>query len=127
MNSDIKSIFESYKRILENDNISNNMSGKDVSTKFTTDQMSRFTPIAQDEEEKAKLNPHKQLKIKLKDFFTHIKPLIEIVQSDKCKSSDVSRLLDIMNNPAIKTDLEELKKMLQLEDQDNGNNAKLSY
>lgn len=125
MNKDIKTIFENYKKVLENSDISNNMSS-DVSTKFTTDHMARFLPIGQDDEEKKKADPLKELKNKLNNFFTSLKALANTCQMDSCKSSDIGKLLDLMNNPEAKTDLEELKKAIQLMDQDNGNNAKLS-
>lgn len=125
MNKDSKTIFNNYKKILENSDISNNMSGKDVSTKFTTDHMARFLPIGQDDEEK-KRNPFKEIKHKLNDFFTTVKALVDKCQSNTCNSSDISKLLDIIDNPAVRNDLQELKNMIQLEDQNNGNNAKLS-
>lgn len=126
MNKDIKTIFENYKKVLENSDISNNMSGKDVSTKFTTDHMARFLPIGQDDEEKQKKDPLKGLKEKLNNFFTSLKALASACQGKNCKSSDLGKLLDLMNNPEAKTDLNELKNAIQLMDQDNGNNAKLS-
>lgn len=125
MNKDIKTIFENYKKVLENSDISNNMSS-DVSTKFTTDHMARFLPIGQDDEEKKKIDPLKELKNKLNNFFTSLKALASACQMESCKSSDIGKLIDLMNNPEAKTDLEEFKKAMQLMDQDNGNNAKLS-
>lgn len=124
MNKEIKIIFEKYKKVLENSDISNNMSS-DVSTKFTTDHMARFLPIGQDDEEQKK-NPFKELKQNLNDFFTTLKALATACQSDSCKSSDIGKLLELMDNPAAKRDLTNLKNNIQLEDQDNGNNTKLS-
>jgi hypothetical protein len=125
MNKDIKVIFENYKKILENSDISNNMSS-DVSTKFTTDHMARFLPIGQDDEEKKKRDPLKELRNKLNNFFTSLKAFASTCQAEGCKSSDIGKLIDLMDNPEARTDLEELKKAIQLMDQDNGNNSKLS-
>jgi hypothetical protein len=125
MNKETEIIFKSYEKILENANISNN-STSDVSTKFTTDHMARFLPIGQDDEEKKNRDPYKELKQKLQNFFTSIKALTNQCQSKNCKSSDVAKLIDLMNNPEAQNDLEELKKAIQLMDQENGNNTKLS-
>jgi hypothetical protein len=125
MNKDIKVIFENYKKILENSDISNNMSS-DVSTKFTTDHMARFLPIGQDDEEKKKRDPLKELRNKLNNFFTSLKALASTCQAEGCKSSDIGKLIDLMDNPEARTDLDELKKAIQLIDQDNGSNSKLS-
>lgn len=125
MNKDTKLIYNNYKSILENTDIANNMSS-DTSTKFTTDHMARFMPVGQDDEEKKK-NPFKELKQNLNDFFTSIKALANACQSDSCKSSDIGKLLELMDNPAAKRDLNNLKNNLQLADQNNGNNSKLSF
>jgi hypothetical protein len=125
MNKDIKNIFKNYKHILENSDISNNMSGGDASTKFHVDHTAKFLPIGQDDEEK-KLNSHKVYKEKLNEFFTTVKALADLCQSDRCKSSDIGKLLELMDNPAAKADLTEFKNILQLEDQSNGNNSRLS-
>jgi len=125
MNNDIKFIFENYKRILENSDISNNMSSN-VSTKFTTDHMARFLPIGQDEEEKQR-EPKIELKNKLNEFFTSVKAYISNCQSKNVKSSDIGKLLSLIKNPEAINDLEELQKAIQLEDQNNGNNAKVSF
>jgi hypothetical protein len=125
MNKDIKNIFKNYKQILENTDISNNMSGSGASTKYTVDHMARFLPIGQDDEEK-KINSQDEYKNKLKEFFTTVKALVDLCQSDRCKSSDIGKLLDLMDSPAAKADLTEYKNILQIKDQNNGNNTKLS-
>lgn len=125
MNKDINSIFKNYRQILENSDISNNMSS-DVSTKFTTDHMARFLPIGQDEEEKQK-EPKLELKNKLNEFFTSVKAYISNCQGKNIKSSDIGKLLSLIKSPEALNDLEELQKAIQLEDQNNGNNAKVSF
>ena len=125
MNKENDIIFENYKKVLENSDISNNMSS-DVSTKFTTDHMARFLPIGQDDEEKNK-DPKIVIKSKLNDFFTTAKALISNCQGKNVNSSDLGKLLSLIKNPEVINDLEELQKAIQLEDQNNGNNAKVSF
>lgn len=125
MNKDIINIFNSYKFILENSDISNNMSGSDVSTKYTVDNTARFLPIGQDDEEKKETKPEAIFN-KLSNLFAKLKSLISTVESKTCSSKEVSNLIAYMKDAEVQGDLEELLKELQLEEQNAGLNARVS-
>jgi hypothetical protein len=125
MNKDIKNIFSSYKSILENTDISNNMSGSDVSTKYTTDNTARFLPIGQDDEEK-KVSKPEAIFNKLSNLFAKLKSLISTVESKTCSSKEVSNLIAYMNDAEVKGDLDQLLRELQLQEQNAGLNSRVS-
>lgn len=127
MNKDIKIIFEKYIKILENDNISNNMTGSDASTKNQIDHTARFLPIGRDtdEEEKNKMLESEKIRIKLKDFFNSVKSLATICQKDSVTYKELSNFISIINDPAVKNDLDKLKMALQSENVEAGVNASL--
>jgi len=128
MNKDIKILFEKYMSILENSDISNNMSGSDVSTKFQTDAMARFLPIGRDtDEEEKKMLESEKLRIKMKDLFTQFSALISAASKETVTYKEVSKLVDFLDNPEVKGDLEKLKNALQAENIESGSNASLSY
>lgn len=128
MNRDNKIIFEGYKKILENDNISNNMTGSDVSTKYQVDSMAKFLPIGRDmdNEEEKKMLESEKIKIKLKDFFNSIKSLATVCQKDTVTFKEISHFISLIENPAVKNDLDSLKSALQSENMESGVNASLS-
>lgn len=127
MNKESKILFERYKAIIENSDISNNMSGSDVSTKYQTDNMARFLPIGQDVDDEEKQLESEKLRIKLKELFDSMKGLIDACAKDTCTYKEISRLMDLMNNPEVNKDLEAYKNALQGENQESGANASLSY
>jgi hypothetical protein len=127
MDRDSKNITKHYLTLLENDNISNNMSGKDVSTKFQVNSIPKFLPVAQEmEEEKMKSLPSEGVRKKLEEYFTGLTSLIKNCESKNCSSKDVSRLIEMLDSPRAKADLNDLKSALQLQDQHSGANAKFS-
>jgi len=127
MNKESRELFAKYISIVENSDISNNMSGSDVSTKYQTDNMARFLPIGQDSDEEERQLESKKLRIKLKDLFLNIKALVDACGKDTCTYREVGKLLDLMDNPEAKNDLQTLKNALQAEDQESGANASLPY
>ena len=126
MNKDIHILFEKYKSIFENDNISNNMAGSDVSTKFQTDAMARFLPVGQDDEEEKKMLESEKLRIKMKDLFTSFNALISAASKETVTYKEISKLIEFLDNPQVKGDLEKLKNALQAENIESGANASLS-
>jgi hypothetical protein len=127
MNKETKNLFERYKTIVENSDISNNMSGSDVSTKYQTDNMSRFLPIGQDADDEERQLESEKLRVKLKELFNIMKGLIDACTKDTCTYKEISRLMDLMNSPEANKDMEAYKNALQGENQESGANASLSY
>lgn len=127
MKSDIKNILNSYIKILENTDISNNMSGKDVSTKYTTDNTARFLPIGQDmDEEEKNIQKSQAIRQKLDSMFSRLKSLLETAEKPSSTGKDISNLLSFMDNPEVKGDLTELLNAIRLEEQNAGVNANIS-
>ena len=129
MNKEIYSIAERYSLIKENDNISNNMSGKDVSSKFQVDHTAKFLPVGQDKE--SQLGPEESesefMRGKVELLFKTLKGIIDSCQSENCSVREVSKLIDLMDDPEARNDLEQYKLALQKEDQESGVNSKLAY
>ena len=129
MNNEIRKLARMYSLIRENDNISNNMSGKDVSTKFQVDHTAKFLPVGQDKE--SQLGPEegeielKRGKVEL--LFKTLKSVIDACQSENCSVREVSRLIDLIDDPEARNDLEQYKLALQRDDQESGANSKLAY
>ena len=117
MNKDSKNLAKSYQKVLESVNISNNME-TGVSTKY-------YPMHDMDEEEKYKSNKDRILK-KLESAFSNIKTIIDSCNKN-CTLTTVSELCDALENPALKTDLNNLKMTLQEDNVETGNNARLSY
>ena len=128
MNKDIHNLSKKYLIILEGGDISNNMSGKDVSTKFQINSIPKFLPVAQEmEEEKMKSLPSEGVRKKLAEYFAGLTSLIKNCESKNCASKDVSRLIEMLDSPRAKADLNDLKSALQLQDQHSGANEKPSF
>lgn len=125
MNSEEKNIFKNYLTILENENISNGQMSQ-VSTTHQVDHNARFLPLGMDMDEEEKKLKSELIKEKLKNLFANFKSLIDLCGNKKCTSSDVSRLLSLMDNPEAKNDLSELKNALGLEEQERNKNASFS-
>lgn len=132
MNKDTHNIYNSYKAgflLKENEDISNNMSGKDVSTKFQVDHTAKFLPVGQDKE--SMLGPEEseseQLRGKIELLFKTFKTIIDSCQTERCSVREVSKLIDLLDDPEARNDLEQYKLALQKEDQEGGVNAKLAY
>lgn len=117
MNKDEKNLAKSYQKILESINISNNME-QGVSTKY-------YPVHDMDEEEKYKTNKERILK-KLETSFSKIKSLIDSCNKN-CTLSTVSELCDMLEHPALKADLNNLKMTLQEDNVETGENSKLSF
>jgi hypothetical protein len=129
MKKDILEIYKSYIQITESEDISNNMSGKDVSTKFQVDHTAKFLPVGQEKENM--LGPEEteveQLRGKIELLFKTFKTIIDSCQTERCSVREVSKLIDLLDDPEARNDLEQYKLALQKEDQDGGVNAKLAY
>jgi hypothetical protein len=129
MNNEIYSIAKRYSIIKESENISNNMSGKDVSTRFQTDNTAKFLPVGQDKENA--LGPEESeselMRGKVELLFKTFKSIIDSCQTENCSVREVSKLIDLLDDPEVRNDLEQYKLALQREDQDNGVNSKLAY
>jgi len=129
MKNDIQQIYSKYKIIKESEDISNNMSGKDVSTKYNVDHTAKFLPIGQDidEEEKNKFNDTKKIQDELKIMFDGLKNLITSCEGKNITSKAVSKLLSTLDSPEIKKHLNNLLNHLQLKEQDQGINSIKPY
>lgn len=129
MNKDINNIFTKYRIIKESEDISNNMSGKDVSTKYNVDHTAKFLPIGQDidDEEKKKFEDTEKIQNELKILFDGLKNLITNCEGKNITSKSVSKLISTLDSPEIKKHLNNLLNHLQLKEQDQGLNSFASY
>ena len=105
------------------------MSGKDASTKYTTDNTAKFLPMGQDmdEEEKNKLKVDVNIQEQLKPIFDKMKSLMNVCEGKNCSSKEISHLLSMLDSPELKKHLQEFKKYLQLKEQHTGFNAFAPY
>lgn len=126
MNKDAKLLAERYYRIVESENI-DNTSRSDASTKYTVDNTQKFLPIGQDQAEEEKMNLKSDSIIKkLEPLFMKMKTLIDTCSSKRCKERDIAHLLELMDNPAVKGDLQQLRSAMQEENMESGFNNGLA-
>jgi phosphoenolpyruvate carboxylase len=126
MHKDTHNLAKKYLVILEGENISDTYKSH-ASTKYTTDNMQRFIPIAQDQadEEINKLASEK-IREKLKAGFSRLKSLVQACESKTCTYKQISALLHLMNDPEFTGDLETYKTSLQEENRESGLNSSLA-
>jgi hypothetical protein len=128
MKNDIIKIIEEYKHVVENSNISNNMTQGDVSTKYTANSIPKFLPIGQDmDEEELKNLESDRIKQKLQTFFSQLKGYVDSCESKNCNYRIVSHLIELIQNPEVIQDLQSYKQSLQLEDQERGTSVAPSF
>jgi hypothetical protein len=112
---------------MKNDN--NKISGKDVSTKFQVDHTAKFLPVGQDKENM--LGPEEaqdeKARGKVELAFNALRDAIESCKSENCSVREISRLIDMLDNPELKNDLNQYKIALQKKDQEIGANSKLAF
>jgi phosphoenolpyruvate carboxylase len=125
MNRDIYNLAQKYLVILEGENISDTYKSQ-ASTKYTTDNMQRFIPIAQDQaDEEMNTLASEKIRKKLKTGFSRLKSLIQICESERCTYKQISEMLHLMDDPEFRGDLEQYKTSLQEENRESGLNSSL--
>jgi hypothetical protein len=125
MDSNIKNLAKLYQHIKESEDISNNIASG-ASSRFQMDHNAKFLPIGQDMDEEENISKSKRVYDRVKTVFANMKALINACSSENISLPNLSKLIDFMDNPQVRGDLEDLKKTLQGENLENGKNTKLS-
>jgi hypothetical protein len=118
MDKDAKHLANSYLKILESTNISNNM---------TQGTSTKYYPTIQDvDEEELSLTEKDKILKKLEPAFSNIKSLIDSCNKN-CTLKIVSELIDSLDRPDFRTDINSLRDKLQESNVETGANSRLSY
>lgn len=127
MNKDQKKLASMYLQILKENEMQ--IANPASNNQFQSDGTTKFLPIGQEKEDYLKLPDTKKsdkIKEKLKAGLTTLKSLIETCISEKCRLKDISNLIDLLNNPELKADLDNFKMEIQKENTEEGINARLA-